>query len=146
MLIGQYTSKLTDKDRLSIPKKFREELGDELIVAKWYEDGLVLVSKDAWGELRSRLTGKPGLIVSPVREIDRFILGSAFEIKLDVQGRFVLPESLMNFAGIKEEVVFVGLGDRVEIWEKQRWDAMEDKAQEKAHKAIEKLARKEKKP
>ena len=51
MLIGQYTSKLTDKNRISIPKKIRAELGDEMIVAKWYEGGLVLVSKENWQKL-----------------------------------------------------------------------------------------------
>lgn len=141
MLIGQYTSKLTDKDRISIPKKFREELGDELIVAKWYENCLVLVSKKSWKKLLKRLIGVTKLAISPVRDIDRFILGSAFEAKPDKQGRFIVPETLLGYAEIESEVVFVGLSDRVEIWSQEKWRELEESAEEKASQAIEKIAK-----
>jgi MraZ protein len=141
MLIGQFTSKLTDKDRISVPKKFRAELGEEMIVARWYERCLVLVSKDGWRQLLNRLSGATGPIVSPVRDIDRFVLGMAFEINLDKQGRFIVPDVLMTYADIKNEVVFVGLGDRVELWAQEKWKELEKVAGEKAEKAIEKMAR-----
>ena len=108
MLIGQYVSRLTDKNRISVPKKIREELGEEMIIAKWYEGCLVLVSKENWQKLIKRLIGEAKLIISPVRDIDRFVFASAFEADLDGQGRFVVPESLINYSGIKDEVVFVG--------------------------------------
>lgn len=142
MLIGQYKSKLTDKDRVAIPKKFREELGNELIIARWYEQSLVLVSVSGWKALRNRLIGDKGLVVLPVRDIDRFILGSAFEIKVDAQGRFVLNEALKTYAQVKDEVTFVGLEDRVEVWSTQNWEELERVAREKATKAIEELAKK----
>lgn len=141
MLIGQYTSKLTDKRRVSVPKKIREELEDEMIIAKWYENCLVLVSKENWQRLIERLTGKKDLIISPVRDIDRFVLASAYEVELDGQGRFVVPESLLEYAGIESEVVFIGLGDRVEIWPAETWRALEQEAEEKASRAIEKIAK-----
>lgn len=141
MLIGQFRSKLTDKDRIAIPKKFRNELGDELILARWYENCLVLVSKEGWESLLKRLIGKTKLVTSPVRDIDRFVLASAFEIKLDKQGRFVVPEILVNYANIGAEVVFVGLGDRVEVWSAANWNEIEKASQEKASLAIEKIAR-----
>lgn len=145
MLIGQYTSKLTEKNRLSVPKKIREELGDEVIVAKWYEGCLVLVSKSNWQKLTRRLTGETRIFVSPVREIDRFILGSAFEVSLDSQGRFVIPEILVKYALIDEEVVFLGLGDRAEIWAIERFRELEKESEKRAKEAIEKIAREEKK-
>lgn len=144
MLIGQYTSKLTEKNRLSVPKKIREELGSELIVAKWYEGCLVLVSKNDWQRLTRRLTGETKIYVSPVRDIDRFILGSAFEVSLDSQGRFVLPEILVDYALINDEVVFLGLGDRVEIWAIERFRELEKASERKAKEAIEKIAREQK--
>ncbi|OGM18315.1 division/cell wall cluster transcriptional repressor MraZ [Candidatus Woesebacteria bacterium RIFCSPHIGHO2_01_FULL_38_10] len=140
MLIGQYLSKLTDKDRVSVPKKLRRELGDELIVARWYEKCLVLVSKDAWQNLVKRLTGPSYLIISPVRDLDRFIFGQGFEIKLDRQGRFIIPKVLLNYASIKSEVIFVGLGDRVEIWDSTEWDTLEKAIEEKAYEALERIA------
>jgi MraZ protein len=142
MLIGQYTSKLTEGNRLAIPKKFREELGGEMIIAKWYEGSLVLVSKDNWQSLLNRLTGKEVLITSPVRDIDRFVMGSAYEVNLDSQGRFVMPEALGDYTRSGIELVFVGLGDRVEIWPQVAWQKLEEKAEEKASKAIEKIAKK----
>jgi MraZ protein len=140
MLLGQYTSKLTDKYRISVPKKFRKELGEELIIARWYENCLVLISKGNFDNLRFRLTGEKKLVISPIRDIDRFILGSAYEIKLDKQGRFIIPEILMAFAEIESEVTFVGLGDRVEIWSSGKWREMEDRSEEKAKQALEKIA------
>jgi len=144
MLIGQYTSKLTDKDRLAVPKKLRSYLGKEMIIARWYEKCLVLVSQAGWKELLARLSGVSGPIISPVRDIDRFILGMAFEISLDKQGRFIMPESLLKYAGIKSEVMFVGLGDRVELWAAEEWKKTEEVVQEKASQAIEQIAEQKK--
>jgi MraZ protein len=145
MLIGQYTSKLTDKERVSIPKKIREELGDDLILAKWYENCLVLVSREKWKELLRRVLGETKLVISPVRDIDRFLMSSAYELKLDNQGRFIIPEILKKHAEIETEIIFVGLGDRVEVWSEVGWRKIEESAQEKASKAIEIIARNTKK-
>lgn len=144
MLIGQYTSKLTDKERISVPKKFRDELGDELIIAKWYENCLVLVSLPTWQQLQKRLIGKSELVTEPIRDIDRFILGSAYEISLDSQGRFVLPEVLRKYSQILDEVTFLGLGDRVEIWSSERWLKLEESLEEKASASIERIAKENK--
>lgn len=141
MLIGQYSSKLTDKGRISVPKKFRQELGEKLIVAKWYESCLVLVPKGGWKRLLRRLAGLTKLVISPVRDIDRFILGSAFEVKPDKQGRFIVPETLLGYAEIESEVVFVGLNDRVEIWSIDKWRQLEESSEAKASQAIEGIAK-----
>lgn len=141
MLIGQYISKLTEGNRISIPKKIREEVGDEFIVAKWYENCLVCVSKNDWQKLMARLIGKESLITSPVRDIDRFVLASAFEVSLDNQGRFVLPEGLKEYASLIQDCVFIGLGDRVEIWDQGKWNELEKISEEKAKEAIEKIAK-----
>jgi len=141
MLIGQYTSKLTEGQRLSIPKKFRSELGEELITARWYEGCLVIISKDNWSKLQKRLIGNTTLVTEPVRDIDRFIMASAFEIKLDDQGRFVVPEGLLTYSKITGEVVFIGLDDRVEVWAQDIWSEAEKGAEAKASEAIEKIAK-----
>ncbi len=141
MLIGQYTSKLTDKRRIAVPKKFREELGKEIIISRWYENCLVLVTKANWQKLIKRLIGETRIIISPVRDIDRFIYGSAFEIDLDGQGRFVLPDVLISYADIVDEVTFLGLGDRVEIWSLGKWQELEKDAEKRASLAIESIAK-----
>ncbi len=122
MLIGSYSGSLGDKRRVAVPKKFLVELGDKPIVAKWYEDCLILVSATFWQVLLQRLTGGSKVVSLGVREIERFILGSAFETEPDNQGRIILPEILVEYANFTKEVIFVGLTDRVEIWAKETWD------------------------
>lgn len=145
MLLGQYESKLTDKGRLALPKKFRENLGDKLIVARWYEGCIVVVGESRWEELLSKLTGKTEFVTQPVRDTDRFILGSAYEVELDDQGRFVVPKMLRDYAKINTQAVFIGLGDRIEIWEKENWEEREKYIRENAENMIEKIAKDERK-
>lgn len=141
MLIGQYIASLTEKGRTALPKRFREVIGDSVIVAKWYEGCLVVVDAPSWVELLQKLTGKSEIITAPVRDTDRFILGSAFEVELDAQGRFVIPKVLRDYAGLKSEIIFLGLGSRVEIWDKGAWEEREKYVQENAPEMIEKLAK-----
>lgn len=122
MLIGSYLGLLGDKRRTAIPKRFLDEIGEELIIAKWYENCLVLVNQSYWQQLLERLTGGSKVISFGVRDIERFILGSAFEIKPDRQGRIIVPEILSEYAIFKKDLIFLGLGDRVEIWSKEIWD------------------------
>ncbi len=144
MIIGNYTSKLTSSRRVAIPKKIREKLGNRFIIARWYENCLVAVSTDAWQELLNKLTGKSDIFTSPVRDTDRFILGSAYEVNTDSQGRALLPESLVKFAGLTDDVVFVGLGERVELWNKASWQKHEEFIQKNASQLVENLAKEKK--
>lgn len=140
MIIGQYTSKITQNRRLAIPKSIREKLGENLIIAKWYEGCLVLVSEDNWQALLQRLTGQNNMVTQSVRDTDRFILGSAYELTTDNQGRLIMPPKLMDFAGIKDEVTFLGLGDRVEIWDTNIWEKKEAEVAAIAAELVENIA------
>lgn len=122
MIIGSYPGNLNNKRRVAVPKKFINELGNKIILAKWYEGCLVLVSSEVWNQLLGRLTGGAKALGLTVRDIERFTLGSAFELEPDNQGRVVIPEILVHYAGIKVDLVFVGLIDRVEIWPREAWD------------------------
>lgn len=144
MIIGTYSSNLTLGRRVAVPKKFREAVGEEFVAAKWYEGCLVMVSKNKWGELMNKLTGKSEIVTAPVRDTDRFILGSAFELTVDKQGRAVLPSSLVEYAGLAGEILFIGLGDRVEIWDRGNWEKREVYIAEHAAELVEKLARQQK--
>jgi MraZ protein len=142
MLIGQYFSKITLKNRISLPKKFRSEIGDKLIIAKWYEECLVIVSEASWKEILKKLTGRTETLTKAVRDTDRFILGSAYEFELDLQGRFVIPSNLKEYAGLTDDLVFLGLGDRVELWNEKIWSEKEKAVQESAAEAIESISQK----
>src|SRR3989304_6339584 len=104
MLIGSYLGLLGEKRRTGVPKKFLDALGEKLVIAKWYEGCLVLVSETFWKELLDRLTGGSRVPSLGVRDIERFILGSAFEVIPDSQGRIIIPEILAAFAKLNKEV------------------------------------------
>jgi MraZ protein len=121
MLIGQYDAKVDSKGRTALPKKFRQILGEKLIVTLGYENSLIVVSEKNWKALLEGTQGRP-FIESATRETQRFLLGGASNVELDDKGRFVLPSYLRNFGKITENVVFIGLSRYVEIWDKTRWE------------------------
>ena len=121
MLIGQHEAKVDQKGRSALPKKFREILGDKLIVTNGYENSLIVVSEKNWKALLEGTEGKP-FIQSETRETQRFLLGGASDVELDSKGRFILPDYLRQFGQIKNAVVFVGLSRYIEIWDKDIWE------------------------
>lgn len=124
MLLGHYVAKLDDKGRVSVPARFREELKNDLVVSRWFEKCLILISKKLWNSMVSRISGGD-LATLSARDVDRFLFAGSFEIVLDSQGRFVIPVTLREYAKIKEDVVCAGLGDKIEIWSKSLWDKKE---------------------
>ncbi len=121
MLIGQHEGKIDQKGRSAFPKKFRQILGDKLIVTLGYENSLIVVSEENWKALLEGTEGRP-FIQSETRETQRFLLGNASNVELDVKGRFILPDYLRDYAKIENEVVFIGLSRYVEIWDKKHWE------------------------
>ena len=143
MLIGKYQTKLGINGRCALPAIFRGIIGENGIIAKWYEGCLVITGIDGWNALLDKLTGKSEIYSTPVRETDRFILGSAFEVNLDSQGRFVIPKVLRAYAKLSTEVIFIGLGNRVELWDLRLWQIKEQEVQKNASDMIEKLETRE---
>ncbi len=130
MVLGQYTSTIDEKNRSALPKKFREELGSTLIVTKGLDTQLIIVPTKQWNTLLEGTEGKP-FIQRDVRELQRFLLGNATELELDTKGRFVIPEYLREYAHIKDEIVYVGVGRFIEVWDKKRWNDHQEKIVEK---------------
>lgn len=135
---------LSDARRVAVPKKFLKELGDNPILAMWYENCLILVSSSFWERLLTRLTGGKKTVSLGVRDIERFILGSAFETEPDGQGRIVIPEILSSYAALNRDLIFVGLVDRVEIWSKASWDEKSANLAKSTKEYIEDLSKNEK--
>ena len=120
MLIGQYDGKIGEKHQVALPKKFREKLGDKLIITKGFENCLIIVSVENWKTLLEGTEGKP-FTNKNTRELQRFLLGNATHAELDAKGRFVLPQFLREYAFLKEEIVFAGIQRFVEVWDKTEW-------------------------
>jgi len=143
MLIGSYQAVLSDARRVAVPKKLFNELGENPVLAMWYEDCLILVQNSFWLTLSKELVGSRNKDFG-VRDIERFILGSAFETEPDEQGRIIIPESLSNYAKFEKDLVFLGLVDRVEIWPKAIWDEKSKNLQKVTKEYIDNLMKNEK--
>lgn len=139
MLIGNYTNKVSSKGRTAVPAQFRKKLGQIAIITKGYEGSLFLVSMKNWQQVTDQVD-QDSFILAQTRKVDRFILGNAFEIKLDSQGRFVIPKNLREFAQVGPEAIFVGVGNRVEIWDKSRWQKHQDYLGQNVEKIIDSLS------
>lgn len=144
MLLGTYQAKFAAGHRVAVPAPLRKDLGEIYILAKWYEECLVLVGKSSWDALLTRITGRQGLITAPIRGSEHFIFASAYEIEPDDQGRIVVPERLIAYAALGEDVYFLGVRDRVEIWNKDTWDEKEKVIAKEAARYIEDLSKNEK--
>lgn len=122
MLLGHYLAKLDlKKGRTALPSKFRQLLGKKIIITKGYENTLMIIGLASWEKVVGGIINRP-FILGEARETDRFLLGSAFEIDLDHQGRFIIPQNLRSTAQLSEEIIFVGVGNRIEIWNKKSWE------------------------
>ncbi len=120
MIIGEYKTKLGNKNRISVPKKFREEIGKNLIITRGYEHSLVLVNKKMWEKLADEILNG-SFINRNIRETSRFLVGSANEVETDKLGRILIPKHLVKHAGLKKNTIFVGLGNWIEIWSEKNW-------------------------
>lgn len=145
MILGSYYALMGDKRRVAIPKKFLDELGNAIILSKWYEGSLILAKTDYWQKIFARLTGDSKVINLGVRDIERFVLGSAFEVEPDAQGRIIIPEDLAVYAGFTKGVTFIGLGDRVEVWSEEIWKEKTKSIEMTTREYIEELAKNESK-
>lgn len=122
MFLGHYESNFNNqKGRTSVPKKFAKTLGKKTIITKGYEGSLLIVGLDEWKKIISHFSGN-NFLSSFQRQTDRFLLGNAFEINLDSQGRIVIPQKLREYANLSDKVFFIGVGNRIELWSKQNWD------------------------
>ncbi len=122
MLIGEYTHNLDTKGRISVPARFRTELGSSAVVTRGLDKCLFLYPKAEWEQMATKLASLP-ISSSSARSFGRMMLSGAMEVEIDKQGRALLPSYLREYASIKGNVVVTGVYNRAEIWDKQTWDA-----------------------
>lgn len=121
MFMSEYNHTVDAKGRLIIPSKFRDQLGDEFVVSKGMDGCLFVYANDDWNAFEEKLTALP-LINKEARQFARFFLSGAAQVEVDKQGRILLPQTLRDFAALEKDVVLVGVGSRIEIWSKEKWD------------------------
>ena len=120
MFFGEYSHALDEKGRIRIPSKLKVGLG-EYVATKGVDNCIYIFSKSYFENEFLESINKVSAYSLTGQNAVRAILSSTFEIKEDAQGRFVIPDSLREFAGITKNVVSVGVGKRIEIWDEQTW-------------------------
>lgn len=121
MLIGEHKARIGEKNRTALPKVFRKELDEKLIITRGYEGCLIIVDKTRWKRLIEIIEQRP-LTNLDVRNTKRFLVGGAQEIRIDAQGRFVINDNLIDYAHLEKELIFVGIQDWVELWDLDSWN------------------------
>ena len=121
MLIGEYHHSIDDKGRLIIPSKFRYDLGDKFIVTKGLDGCLFVYPKNEWENIVSKLKVLP-FTKKDARVFMRFFLSGATECEFDKQGRINITSPLAEYADLTKECVVIGVNDRLEIWDKDRFN------------------------
>jgi MraZ protein len=138
MLIGEYTHTVDEKNRISLPMKFRKEVGKKVVVTHGLDNCLFLYPMKEWEKISEKL-GELGMGQADTRGFNRFMLAGAVEIDVDSIGRILIPEYLRTFAGVEDKVVFTGVHNRIEIWNDKRWDEYKGKIRKQADQLAEKL-------
>lgn len=144
MLIGEYTHTIDDKNRISLPAKFRKEMGKTVVITPGLDQCLFVFTKAEWAKVANKLSSSEGdlsFLKSDQRTFNRNMFGQASDVDVDSIGRILLPDFLMSRGKLKNAGVFVGVGDRLEIWNDKVWTEYKKKAEKEAENLAEKLAK-----
>ena len=125
MLMGTYTPKLDDKGRLFLPAKFRDQLSEGLVVTRGQERCLTVWPMGAFQELAGKAQEAP-VTDKAVRDYTRLLFAGASDDQPDKQGRLSIPPMLREYASLTKDVIVIGVGNRLEIWDAQRWQDYSD--------------------
>ena len=120
-MYGKYRHTVDPKGRLIVPSKLRDELGDAFYVTLGLDHCLTVYTEEGWQGILDRYNAMP---ISQSRKI-RFLFANAAKCEPDKQGRFLLPTELREYAGLQQEVPFIGQGGHAEIWDSGTYDALE---------------------
>ena len=120
MLIGEYEHSLDVKGRLILPAKIREDMGDKFIVTKGLDGCLFGFSQNEWTNFEEKLKTLP-LTNKNARDFVRFFLSGATECEIDKQGRLLITSNLREYATLEKDAIIIGVGTRIEIWNREKW-------------------------
>lgn len=124
-LSGEYEGKVDAKGRIVLPAKVKAKLpeasGNEIVITRGFEPCLVVYPMLEWKKIHSKVAGLNEFNAEFRRFQRNFFRGNS-EADFDANGRFLIPKSMLKYAGIEKEVIVVGIGNRVEIWNPDKYD------------------------
>ena len=120
MFRGEYQHVMDLKNRVILPQKFREGLGETFIITKGLDQCLYVYTLEQW-EVYEKKAQSLSIADEDVRQFMRFFLGSATECEPDGQGRVIISPALKEYAGLQKDIVSIGIADKIEIWSAENW-------------------------
>jgi MraZ protein len=145
MLIGEYIHTIDEKNRMSLPSKFRKELGKKVIITPGLESCLFIFTAKEWAKVSKRLSDSDqdlSFLNKDKRSFNRYMFGRAAEAELDSIGRILIPDFLKDKIGLKNSAAIIGVEDRVEVWNEKSWKEYKDAVEKEAEGLAEKLSQK----
>ena len=124
MFYGEYEHALDNKGRVIIPAKFREILkehyAEKFYITRGLDTCLFVFTEEDWKAQEKKFREMP-FTKGEARRFNRLYFSGASDVLCDKQGRILIPDYLKSYAQIKEDVVILGVSDRIEIWAKEKW-------------------------
>ncbi len=127
MLIGQYTHELDPKKRLTLPAKWRKDLGKKVVITNGLDSSLFIFTEKEWNTIAQKLA-QTGFGNADSRSFNRVMLAHAFEVDIDAAGRILIPDPLKESAHLTSKVVLAGMYSRIELWDEEGWKKYSAKA------------------
>ncbi len=138
MFTGEYHHTLDGKGRVIIPSRLREGLGEQFVITRGLDHCLFAYPNSEWVRLEQKMKNLP-LTKRDSRAFKRLFFSGAMEVEADKQGRILIPQNLRDYAGIEKEIMFIGVSDRVEIWNESAWSQYFGEADQNYEELAEKL-------
>jgi MraZ protein len=124
MFYGEYAHSLDKKGRLILPSKFRETAKanyiEKFFLTRGLDSCLFMFTEEEWKTQEAKFKVMP-FTKAQSRKFNRLYFSGAVEIAFDKQGRMLIPKYLKDFAGIRHEVMVIGVSNRIEIWDLEKW-------------------------
>ena len=120
MLLGTYEHNMDAKGRVSIPSKFRDDLGSTFVISYGLDHCLYVYSMEEWTKFADEINAGKG---TNALKIKRFFMSNACECEIDSQGRTLIPQSFKAYANLTKEVTIIGVSTRAEIWNREDWNS-----------------------
>jgi MraZ protein len=142
MLLGEYDHTIDDKNRLTLPARFREQLAGGVVVTRGMDGCLYAYPRADWHERLHARVAELDPLSREGRKIQRHFFSGAAEAELDKQGRIMIPAPLLRYAGLERDVVVAGVHDHLEIWDRETWRRELNEVEGSAEHVAERLAAK----
>lgn len=138
MLLGEYKHSVDEKGRIAVPAKFRDAFAAGAIITRGLDRSLFIFSMVEWEMLAKKLTALP-IAQGNSRAFARLMLAGAMDVRIDQQGRILVPDYLREYAGIDKQVVLAGLVSRIEVWDATSWAEYKAKTESASDQIAEQL-------